>query len=61
MKYDLYLKFSGELDLNPHDYLGGVFDTVTADIMYETDEAAEAAGEDYRGTKIGFVQLAPAI
>jgi GNAT superfamily N-acetyltransferase len=60
MEYGLYLKFSGELDLNPNDYLGGVFDTVTADIMYETDEAAEAAeaaDEDYSGTKIGFVQL----
>ena len=60
MDYNLYLKFDGELDLNPSDYLGGVFDTIFADIMCGTDEAAEAAeaaDEDYKGTKIGFVQL----
>jgi GNAT superfamily N-acetyltransferase len=60
MDYDLYLKYDGELDLNLNDYLGGVFDTIFADIIYETDEeseAAEAAGEDYKGTKIGFVQF----
>jgi GNAT superfamily N-acetyltransferase len=60
MDYNLYLKFNGALDLNLNDHLGGMFDPVFADIMYETDEeavAAEAAGEDYQGTKIGFVQL----
>ena len=60
MNYNLYLKFDGELDLNLNDNLSGVFDTTFADIMYETDEeakAAEAAGEGYEGTKIGFVQL----
>jgi GNAT superfamily N-acetyltransferase len=60
MEYELFLKFKGELDLNTNDYLGGVFDTIWADIMYATDEAAEAAeaaDEDYEGTKIGIIQL----
>jgi GNAT superfamily N-acetyltransferase len=60
MDYNLYLKFNGQLDLNLNDKLGGLFETIFAAIMYETDEeavAAEAAGEDYEGTKIGFIQL----
>src|SRR5688572_28879418 len=60
MDCDLYLKFEGELELNPSDYPGGVIENIFAHIMYATDEeaeAAEAADLDYEGTRIGFVQL----
>lgn len=60
MNYNLYLKYDGKLNLNLTNRSGEYFDTRFADIFYTTEEeekAAEAADNDYEGTKIGFIQL----
>ena len=60
MNYDLCLKYDGSLNLNLKKFPGEYFSTYFADIIYTIEEeaiAAELAGNDYEGTKIGFIQF----
>jgi hypothetical protein len=57
MNYDLFLKYKTELNLNINDkYLGSLCDNISADIIYEPEDAIDdAEDDDGEGTKIGFV------